>query len=238
MRVAFLSDIHANLPALAAAVASAERHRAERIFVLGDIVGVGPHPVEVIRFLSKGAYKAILGNQDRKVLEMGTNQKRLRKLMNSGKPRKTVMAWTAHQLGKEERAWLGALPARLSLALGGVKTLLVHGSVLSDMDYVYPSITARALRAKLGNLRPALLVCGHSHIPFCKRVAGVQVINSGAVGLSIDGDPRGSLAIADLENGAIRRCRIIRFPYAYENVAADRKARKMPGAETGTAENG
>lgn len=228
-RVAFLSDIHANFTALAAALSSAERRGCERFVVAGDVVGGGPHPVEVIRLLTRRRIPALAGNLDRKVLAVGDDTGRLEELAARGRKR-AVHAWTALQLGSAERAWLGALPAQLELDCAGQQILIVHGSPLGDEDYVFPSVTARALRDKLGDRRPAVLVCGHSHIPFRRVIAGVLVVNCGSVGRPVDGDPRGAYAILDCRTDAAPRARIVRFSYAAEQVERDLASRGVPRA--------
>jgi predicted phosphodiesterase len=228
-RVAFLSDVHANFTALAAALASAERRGCRRVVVAGDVVGGGPHPVEVIRLLARRRVPAITGNLDRKVLAVGDDAARLEELSARGRKR-AIHAWTALQLGRAERAWLAARPAELELDCAGHAVLVVHGSPLGDEDYVFPSITAAALRAKLAGRRPAVLVCGHSHVPFTRTVAGVRVVNCGSVGRPIDGDPRGSFAIVDCRPGLAPRARIVRFAFDADQVERDRKARGVPTA--------
>ena len=82
MRVAFLSDIHANFPALCRALEWAQRNRADRVVCAGDIVGHGPHPTEVIRLLVEQNVEAILGNVDRKVLALLKTPKKLTKRLS------------------------------------------------------------------------------------------------------------------------------------------------------------
>ena len=77
MKVAFLSDIHANFPALCAALAAAERAHAETIVVAGDMVGGGPHPVEVVRLLAQRRVPAIAGNLERELLSLPQSRKKL-----------------------------------------------------------------------------------------------------------------------------------------------------------------
>ena len=228
-RVALLSDIHANFTALVAALASAERRGCERVVVAGDVVGGGPHPVEVIRLLARRRIPAITGNLDRKVLAAGDDAGRLEELAARGRKR-AVHAWTALQLGSAERAWLAALPAEIELECAGQQVLVVHGSPLGDEDYVFPSVTGRALRDKLGGRRPAVLVCGHSHVPFTRVIAGVRVVNCGSVGRPVDGDPRGAYAILDCREDAAPRARIVRFSYAVEQVERDLASRGVPRA--------
>ena len=220
MKVAFLSDIHANFPALWSAMEDA-RHRGARSFVVaGDIVGGGPHPVEVVRFLMKKRVAAIRGNVDRRTLSQLNKPKKLEKKAKEG-TLAALARWAALQLGEEERAWLSALPSELRLTFGQSSVLVVHGSPIGDEDYVYPSITTTALAAKLKEEKPDLLVCGHSHVPFVRKVAGTLVANCGSVGKPIDGDPRGSYALVDFQGRGAMSARIVRFEYPVEEAARD-----------------
>ena len=229
MRIAFLSDIHANFPALCRALELAQSYEAERVICAGDIVGDGPHPTEVVRLLMEQGIASIRGNADRKVLALLENPKKLeRRLEKRGQ---AAAAWAALALGAAERDWLAKLPVDLRLELGGVDVWIVHGSPLGDSDYIFPSLTADALRRKLGGQLPAALICGHSHIPFTREIGGVRVLNCGSVGRPVDGDPRGAFALCDIRDGEKLRCRIIRFPYPVEAVVADLQARSARGVE-------
>ena len=227
MRVVCLSDVHANHPALCAALAEARRLGAERVVVAGDVVGSGPHPVEVVRLLSQREVTAVAGNVERKVLALGERRDALEELL----PKKKLghLAWTALALGRAERAFLAALPAEAWLELEGRTVQVVHGSPASDEDYIFPSVTAAALAAMLGARRPDVLVCGHSHIPFTRLVDGVRVVNCGSVGRPVDGDPRGSFAVLDVAPGVVS-CRIVRFAYAVDDLVKDLEDRAVPGA--------
>ena len=229
MIVAFLSDLHANFPALCAALERAERAGAERVVCAGDIVGAGPHPTEVVRLLMEGGVQSVRGNVDRKVAALLDRPKKLARL--AAKKERAGEAWAFGRLGRRELAWLAALPAALRFEAEGVDVWVVHGSPLGDTDYIYPSLTPEALRAKLGDERPGLLVCGHSHIPFARRVAGVHVVNCGSVGKPVDGDPRGSFALAELGPAGRVRCRIVRFAYPVHRVVCDLEERGAKGAE-------
>ena len=227
MRVVFLSDIHANFPALCRALEWAQRQRADQVVCAGDIVGHGPHPTEVVRLLMEQRIEAILGSMDRKVLDLLSSPKKLRKRLE--KKAHAPAAWAAMALGEAERTWLAGLPKELRFDVGGADVWVVHGSPLADTDYIFPSVTAPALRDKLGEAQPGVLVCGHSHIPFTRRIADVRVVNCGSVGRPVDGDPRGALALCDfLGNGRVQ-CRIARFPYPVEPVIVDLQARGAKG---------
>jgi len=236
MRVALLSDIHASFPALCAALDHARAEGADPILCAGDLVGGGPHPNEVVRLLIERRIETVAGNVDRKVCAMAADPKKLRRAR--GHKKRAPLAWTAQTLGRAEVAWLAALPKVLRLSLSGTEVLVVHGSPLSDTDYIFPSITEPALLGKLGVERPAVLVCGHSHIPFSKTLTGVLVVNCGSVGRPIDGDPRGSYALLDLPESGPARAKIMRFSYPVDSVLSDIKSRKVPGAMPGDLARG
>ncbi len=227
MRVAFLSDVHANLPALWGALEDARRRGARTVVAAGDLVVGGPHPVEVLRLLRERKVASARGNMDRRVVELLARPGKLARKAEGGKW--AAAAWTALQLGGTERDHLAALPHELRLTFGGAAVLITHGSPAGDEDYVFPSLTPAALAAKLGAERPAVLVCGHSHVPFARKMAGCWVVNCGSVGKPVDGDPRGSYALADFPGRGVVRARIVRFAYPVEEPAADLKRRRAPG---------
>jgi predicted phosphodiesterase len=228
MRVAFLSDIHANFPALCAALERARLLGVSRHIVAGDVIGSGPHPVEVIRLLRERDALVLQGNVERKVLSLRGSEKHRKKWLK--KRSAAHLAWTARQLSEAEWEWLAALPGELHLALNTVGVQVVHGTPRSDDEYVFPSVTAEALRGMAVDARAKVLVCGHSHIPFTKLVAGIRVINCGSVGRPVDGDPRGAFVLADFSRPAAVRSHVVRFRYAIDDLAADLAARKVPGA--------
>ncbi len=212
MRVAVVSDIHANLPALEAALAELDEREVETVVVAGDLIGDGRQPAEVVELVRRRGFPAIRGNVDRKVAEAAAlSGEKLAE--RATKKRTAELLWTARQLDRGGLDWLIALPASVTLHLGGLRMLVVHGSPLSDTDYIYPSLTPRALADKLGADRPDILVCGHSHVPFARRISGVTVVNAGSVGRPVDGDPRGSYALVEIEAGRPPRGRIVRFSF-------------------------
>jgi len=224
VRIACISDIHANYPALARALEIAGRMGADRVVAAGDLVGSGPHPVEVLRYLREQNIPSVRGNIDRRVLEAGTRTGELRKRVRK---KGSHIAWTALQLGERERAQVAALPFELRMEVFGRKILVVHGSPLGDTDYVYPSITAEALRTRVGEAAPDVLVCGHSHLPFTRTVAGIRVLNCGSAGKPIDGDPRGCMGILDITEGGRVSSRVLRFAYPREGLLADLRRRDL-----------
>lgn len=242
MKIAFLSDVHANLPALQTALDVARQHGAERVIYAGDLIGDGPFPAETITALTGSAPpEAIRGNVDRKVLgKKERTRKQLKKQLATAKPKKQNRLWTALELSKEHRDWLRSLPKELELSVGGQLVLVVHGSPQSDTDYLFSSLTEEGLQAKLAGRagpRPTVLVAGHSHVPFTKKLNGTLVVNCGSVGRPADGDPRGSLALVEF-TGTEPRAEIIRFSYPVEEVCRALEEREVPGVEAREYERG
>ena len=212
MLIAFISDIHGNMPALEAAVAHAKSHGAGRIICAGDMTGYGPFPEDVCRFLRNRRIPTIIGNYDKKVIDMAKRGKSAAEGMKRKK--KKILQWTVENISRETKRYLSGLPDHLDLNLtGGQKVLVVHGSPVSMDDTIYPSITRKGLESKLGDIRPDILVCGHTHIPFVKHIHGILVVNCGSTGHPIDGDPRPSYALVDAKPDAAPRGCIIRFEY-------------------------
>jgi putative phosphoesterase len=237
-RVVFLSDLHGNAPALRAALEEAERLGAGTVIAAGDFVGDGPHPCAVVRMLRSNGVPGIRGNVDRKILRLaGKKRKKLLKRLEKSHGARLNRVWTALQLRdaeeEDEMTWLESLPVERRMELAGTDVLVVHGSPLSDNDRIFSSLTPRGLAGKLAPVegpRPEVLVCGHTHAPFTALVDGVLVINCGSAGRPADGDPRGSLAVADLGESP-PRAEIVRFDYPVEAVAADLAELEVPGLD-------
>lgn len=229
MLIAFISDIHGNLPALEAAVEDARGHGAEQILCAGDMTGFGPFPDSACRFLIKQEIPSISGNYDQKVIKVMKRGKSAAKEMKAKK--RKILLWTAENTSKQSLRYLTDLPAYIELQLPtGHKVLIVHGSPLSVEDAIYPSITRQGLDIKLGDANPDILVCAHTHIPFVKRFTGMLVVNCGAVGHPIDGDPRPSYALVRTEKGVEPHGSIIRFDYDRKKTITALKKTGLPKA--------
>ncbi|MBN1551114.1 metallophosphoesterase family protein [bacterium] len=227
MKIAFFSDIHANVHALEACCNDAVTKGAERIFCCGDLVGYGAFPNEVIDFLKEKSISTIRGNYDVKVLKALSKDKKALKKMKPVK--RDILQWTLKALTKNSIKYLNSLPETITEKLSaGVDMCLVHGSPQSCSDTVYPSITVSALREKISSIsKPDLLVCGHTHIPFIKRLDGVMVINCGSSGQPVDGDVRPAYALIDVTENKCTGS-IVRFQYAVDEAAKAIKSKGLP----------
>ncbi|MDQ3880449.1 MAG: metallophosphatase family protein [Chloroflexota bacterium] len=226
MRIAVLSDIHSNLPALEAVMRDMER--IDQVWVLGDVVGYGPHPNQVIAALQSVGARTVLGNHDGAAI--GTVDP---KDFNPDAGR--AIAWTGTAIDDNARSYLSALP---EVRTDGDLTA-VHGSPRDPIwEYVTSSQIA-ALNFKAFETRVCFF--GHTHLPVVFRldddtVRTVQVtpgqpveldskrclINPGSVGQPRDGDPKSSYLVLDTEQATLDYRRV-----AYDVEATQRAMRDV-----------
>ncbi|MEM6927759.1 MAG: metallophosphoesterase family protein [Myxococcota bacterium] len=171
MRLAIVSDIHANLDALDAVLAHIDRTGADRIVCLGDTVDLGPRPVATVQRLQARCDVIIRGNHD--PLDESPQTEFLADLA----------AWTRDQLDPDLRAWLRALPTEAVIELDGTSVWCVHGSPRSDTDSVLASTPQSRLRAWMAGRVHDVLACGHTHVQVCRKVDDTLVVNVGSVGM-------------------------------------------------------
>lgn len=199
MIVALIGDVHANQPALDAVLAHAHRRGVEAIWNIGDFVGYGPFPEEVVRCLRQENAMSIVGNYDLKVLRFETKKKDWRKTKH---PEKFLaFQWAHDSLSAESRAYLRSLPQERRLQHAGRRILLTHGSPVSNEEPLTPATTDERLRELAEVAAADLIVCGHSHQPFAREVDGVWFVNTGSVGRPDDGDPRACYAVLQTGEG-------------------------------------
>jgi predicted phosphodiesterase len=205
MRLAVLSDIHANLAALDAVCD--ELGTLDELWVLGDIVGYGPQPNEVIRRLQELGARAVTGNHDGAAI--GTVDASW-----FNPDAQAAIQWTATVLDENSRADLAALP---EVRRDGELTA-VHGS---PREPIWEYITDAAIAAaNLSAFETRHCLYGHTHLPVIYRADGVHMsvvtatplapialdarralINPGSVGQPRDGNPDASYLVLDTEAG-------------------------------------
>lgn len=223
MKIALLGDIHANLPALEAVLEHAHAKEVEGIWNVGDWVGYGAFPNEVIALLRQEGALSIIGNYDLRVFEV--RKKAARKVKRSEK--KLAFRWTYEQLTKENRRYLRALSREARLEMAGKRILLTHGSPASNKEHLGPETPDERLRELAAMARADVVICGHSHRAFARKVKGVWFINTGSVGRPDDGDPRACYAILWLAPRYFR-VRHYRVEYDVERAVAAIRQHELP----------
>lgn len=228
-RLAVLSDLHANLSALTAVRADLLRRGAERVVVLGDLVGYLARPNQVAMTVAAAQWECIAGNYDLAVLAGGQAGVEAFLKPGIGPDPRAVFAWTEAAVDAGTRAFLAGLPLRLELAIAGRRVLAVHGSPDHVRQYVFPDHSPQELDAWLRREAVDLLLMGHTHQPFVARLGRGLAVNPGSVGQPKDGDPRASYAIIELGDAGIT-AEIARVAYDPEPEARLLAAAGLPAA--------
>lgn len=182
MRVAAIYDIHGNLPALEAVLAEIRRAAVDRVVVGGDVLP-GPMPRETLDCLlgvDDLPIQFLRGNGDRAVLEeMGGAQ-----TSSLPEPVREVVRWTARQLRPEHARQLATWPATLRLEIPGLgEVLFCHATPRDDTEIFTRLTPAEPLLPVFAGLDAALVVCGHTHMQFDRRIGTLRVVNAGSVGM-------------------------------------------------------
>ncbi len=228
MRYLVLTDIHANLEALDTCLADAARHGYDQTLVLGDLVGYGPDPNEVIsRIKALAPLAMIRGNHDK--VACGLEQPE-----GFNAVARRAALWTFEVLTPENRTWLAALPKGPIIVDDLIQ--ICHGSPVDEDAYLFDELDA--VRALKMSQRP-LCLFGHTHYPVTfalmdgrvDTIGGLQtldgpltlqdsakyLLNPGAVGQPRDGDSRAAYAIVDT---AAKRVELFRLRYPIETTQA------------------
>ena len=184
--VAAIYDVHGNLPALDAALEAIEAAGAERVVVGGDVV-LGPMPRECLARLRALGSRArwVRGNCDRLVVAAGEDYLMAEPGADRLPPAvRRAIEWVAGELTAEERAFCAGWPTSVVLDVAGVGAIrFCHATPRSD-DELFTAITPEAVVAPmLAGVAERVVVCGHTHMPFDRTVAGLRVVNAGSVGM-------------------------------------------------------
>lgn len=173
-RVAFISDLHANLIAVDAVLADIDRLDVDEIVCLGDIVDLGHQPCELLERLHERNVRCIRGNHD---------------TLDEHPPHPLLLeieAWTAAQLGEARLRELAELPEHLTLDIGGARVLCVHGSPRSDIDQVLDSTPRETLLEWIAGHEFDVMVGGHTHVQLLRRLDAQLIVNVGSVGMPFE----------------------------------------------------
>jgi len=223
--VALIGDVHANLPALEAVLAHAREQGVEAIWNVGDFVGYGAFPDEVVKLLQREGALSISGNYDLKALQV---RRKKAKWQKSKRPDKLfAFEWAYDHLSSVSRDYLKSLPQERRLTVGGKRILLTHGSPDSNEDPLTPDTPDERLRELARKANADVIISGHSHQPFARRVDEVWFINTGSVGRPDDGDPRACYAVLRITPESLD-VQHYRVEYDTERIAAAIRDHGLP----------
>jgi putative phosphoesterase len=223
MRIAALYDIHGNLPALEAVLHEVRAARVDQMVIGGDVLP-GPMPRESLdRLLDLDIpVQCIHGNGDREVIApTGAVPEAYRESIR----------WNADQLRPEDAQRLAAWPLTVRMHAGPLgEVLFCHATPRNDTE-IFTRLTADELLVPIfGDLNASVVVCGHTHMQFDRRIGVVRVVNAGSVGMPF-GNP-GAYWLLLGDDVELRRT-----PYDLEEAARRIRATRYPKAEEFAARN-
>ena len=235
-RIALLSDVHANLPAMEAVLADiAKQTDLSGVYHIGDLVGYAPWPNEVIGLLRDRGITGVAGNYDSTTAtayeHCGCKYE---------DPRQAELAhlsytWTLEHTSDESKSFLGALPFRLDVRpfgghIGGPRLILVHGN--PTLNTVYwtedrPDSFAKQMAAQAGAKAGDVIAFGHTHLPWHKWIDGIHFVNTGSVGRPKDGDPRAGYVVLTFEGDTVAVA-FVRVEYDVERAMEGIRTSELP----------
>jgi putative phosphoesterase len=190
VRVAALYDIHGNLPALEAVLAEVD---ADVIVVGGDTV-LGPSPSETLERLRSlpGDVRFLRGNADREVVEE-----------KQGLAPPELTEFVRARLSAEQLDFLRALPLTVSIG----RVLFCHATPRNDEEILTKISPEERWREALGGVDADVVVCGHTHVQFDRRIGDIRLVNAGSVGMPYEHEPGAYWAVLDGADVELRHTR-------------------------------
>ena len=222
MRIAAIYDVHGNLPALEAVMAEVRREGVDLMVVGGDVLP-GPMPVETLEYITSldVPTRFLHGNGDREV------QNQMAGVESSliPPPWRDVMRWVAAQLTPDHARVLASWPATQTVeheTLGSI--LFCHATPRNDIEVFTRETPEPALLPVFAETDAAVVMCGHTHMQFDRRIGKTRVVNAGSVGMPF-ADPGAYWGLIgdDIE--------LRRTPYDFDRAAQLIRASKYPQAQ-------
>jgi predicted phosphodiesterase len=217
--ITVFGDIHANLPALEAVLADMDARGLQGRYCLGDLVGYGTWPNEVVEIVRASGIPTLMGNYDQGVGHSSDDCGCAYKTDIERARGERSIAWSNAHTSEANKAFLRGLPAHIPVRLGSVRVLLVHGSPRRINEYLFEDRPDDYFQRLMDGIDADVLVCGHTHLPYLKRLPdGRHIVNAGSVGKPKDRDPRAGYVTLSAE-GTNLRVDFIRVPYDVERSA-------------------
>jgi predicted phosphodiesterase len=225
MRVAIVSDIHGNRRAFQAVLDDLRQIAPDLVLHGGDLASGGVHPADIIDQVRSLGWPGVRGNTDEmlwapeRLAEFAAAQPKLAPLL--ARVQETIPP-TLASIGEERLRWLEGLPWLYSQP--GFS--LVHASPGDLWRAPMPDASEDELQGTYTSLHAPIVVYGHIHRPFLRRLQGMTIANTGSVSQSYDGDTRASYLVIDGESITIRR-----VDYDVESEAKELLRSGLPHAE-------
>jgi putative phosphoesterase len=210
LKLVVISDIHSNLDAFQAITWHLPPH--DGLLCLGDVVGYGPQPNEVIQHLQNLNPEVVLmGNHDYAVVTGD--------VAGFTHHAADAIMWTRSHINHGNLNYLKGLLPSAKLKIDGTQMAFFHGSPKDPLsEYIFPGISNSQARELIREGGASVVLLGHTHVPMVYPFEEQMLANPGSVGQPRDGDPRASFGILNTSNNHVS-FEIIRIRYDVEPVA-------------------
>lgn len=227
-RVTIFGDIHANLPALQSVLADMESRGLSPDYCLGDLVGYGTFPNEVISTIRERNIPTLMGNYDQGVGNSSDDCGCAYTSKEAEALGKRSIAWSNEHTTEENKAYMRQLKDQIPLQLDGLRVRFVHGSPRKINEYLYEDRPDATMERLLDLAEADVLVCGHTHIPYHRILpSGRHIVNAGSVGKPKDKNPEACYVILEESDNNLK-VTFRRVPYDIERAAKAIEASDMP----------
>ena len=230
MRLGLISDIHANLPALEAALEAFAEREIEFMLCTGDVVGYGPHPHEVISRLRESRLNCTLGAADANLAFPFAKTER------EGVAEE-IIEWTRGQVTEDDLHWLRSLPVtyRMRTPFGRLRGF--HGYPYQpEKRFPLTKPTAELLPV-FERLGSTILVTGGSHVPFHRQVGDYWLIDPGSVGMTLGGEPGADAMVLEITSDGVK-VEVLKLAYDFGQTLFDVQAWELPPVVAEVLRNG
>ena len=230
-KLAVLSDVHGNVPALEAVAKAIRKEKPDALLVAGDLVMNGPDPagaVDALRALEQAGAIIVAGNTDIAVAD--ADYTAAFPWLTDGVPDTIVAAaeWANDELDDSQLDWLRRLPAERRIRVEDTLVLLVHASPGSQTKGFDEGLDATVVLERVSGTDARVICVGHTHKPEVRDLGWKVIVNDGSAGYVFDGDPTASWALVTFADGEVS-AEIRRAEYDVLSVANAISARGLPG---------
>lgn len=195
LKMAIISDLHANLPALKAVLNDIENRQVDQLYCLGDLVDFAPWANEVIDLIRQNRIPTLMGNHDERIAFDLPVVPLAKHGPLETQCRMAAIDYTRKAITKENKAFLANLPRQMQLTFGfpdrDIRLLLVHASTRSIEEYIYAEHESEDVASMMTGANADVLVMGHTHQSYIRTIPGPTLktaINCGSVGRSKEAD--------------------------------------------------
>lgn len=213
MKIAVFSDVHGNLEALREVLADIGTKGVDTVCCAGDLVGYGPFPNEVVELLRGKGIPSVMGNYDEAI---GKNQPvcgceyRDEEAALTGT---SAFQWSLAEVTAANKEYLKRLPFEVDIGTENHGLRIVHGSPRRINEYLYQDMEDKCLNSILFECTADVVICGHTHIPYVKRIGDKLLVNAGSVGRPLHGDPRAAYCIVEINATCMAEVHYVEYDF-------------------------